>query len=861
MTPKEALKHFFNYDEFRPFQEEIIDTIIEGNNVLAILPTGGGKSLCYQIPALIADGFSLVISPLIALMKDQVDSINSIEPVAAFINSSQSFPETEKILNDVAFGKLKMLYVAPEKLENRYFIDRLKHIKPEYIFIDEAHCISEWGHNFRPSYRRINEFCEFLEVEKLSAFTATAVPEVRKDIIAELDLKSPRLFIKGFERPNLHLNVIKTRNKKEKVLELLKRFPSPAIIYTSTRKNAESVAEFLLANHLQAHYYHAGLQNEKRRVIQDDFLSDRVKIIVATNAFGMGIDKQDIRLIIHFNMPGTIESYYQEIGRAGRDGNDSKVFLLYEPRDRSIQEFLIEQNYPKREDVEKVYNTVCNFASVALGSMTDKYIPIGQEFLKLCQINDIPYAKVMKALEVLQQSKYLQIIPEMALKHYAKVAISREDLRRFIDGLNNFEIKDLLLWILRLYGNNVFVQTTPINIEAMSKEMEKPFRKIISLLEKLNQLGIIDYEEPSGKPSIKLTAARCDARYLQLNDERVEELISNSRNKLQTMVDFCHSDSCRFNFILRYFGQVSNGYKCETCDNCTGEDHNNYVTDEYLKDIILNTVHEAKIPIKKKDLVKVLVGDSDHPSLRKFTNFGICKHFSQEILSVRIDELADLGFLKQFNGTVVLDEKGKDEFCAIDDFINGEKGNDFAENLELFNKLKEARDTAARRYSQSYFVICPDEILREIAKTSPKSPSNLLSISGFNQRMFNKIGEDFLEIINQFGENVAPEENEAQKELPITLKETFILIQKGYPLSEISSITKLPEAVVSMQIESIVSYYPDLDITKLYNRGELDIISEEIHKGGTDLKELKSRLPSFISYGKIRIALAKMKAT
>ena len=336
MTTFEALNKYFGYKEFRPGQLEIIDEIIQGKNALAVLPTGAGKSICYQIPALISDNYSIVISPLIALMKDQVDSLNRTQEVAAFINSTQSYYETEKVLQDINFGKIKIIYVAPERLENTEFALRLKNLNPQYLFIDEAHCISEWGHNFRPSYTKLKDFVEFTGLKKISAFTATATPEVVKDIVKQLGMKNAKIIIKGFERDNLFVNVEICRRKKERCLEIYQRHKYPAIIYTSSRKKAEELAEYFKFNKVKCEFYHAGLDPIIRKKIQEDFIEDRLPVIIATNAFGMGIDKKDIRLVIHFNSTGSIENYYQEIGRAGRDGKSSHTYLLFDESDVHI---------------------------------------------------------------------------------------------------------------------------------------------------------------------------------------------------------------------------------------------------------------------------------------------------------------------------------------------------------------------------------------------------------------------------------------------------------------------------------------------------------------------------------------------
>ncbi|KAB2844397.1 MAG: ATP-dependent DNA helicase RecQ, partial [Ignavibacterium sp.] len=298
MTAQQILKKYFNYGNFRAAQEEIISEILSGTNVIAILPTGAGKSLCYQIPALMGDDYTIVISPLIALMKDQVDSLNKTSEIAAFVNSTQSDKEVEQVLQNIKYGKIKIVYVAPERLENPEFANRLKSLNPNYLFVDEAHCISQWGHNFRPSYTKIKDFIKFTGIKKISAFTATATPEVVKDIIKQLELKNSNLIIKGFKRDNLFITAEITKKKKERCLLLCSQYKGTAIIYTSSRKKAEELSEYLKLNKLNCEYYHAGLDPIIRKKIQEDFIEDRLPVIVATNAFGMGIDKKDIRLVI-----------------------------------------------------------------------------------------------------------------------------------------------------------------------------------------------------------------------------------------------------------------------------------------------------------------------------------------------------------------------------------------------------------------------------------------------------------------------------------------------------------------------------------------------------------------------------------
>ena len=354
----ELLKIHYGFKTFRPGQERVIDNILAGASTVVIMPTGGGKSLCYQLPALVLDGVTLVISPLIALMKDQVDGLHKISIPATFINSSISQAETVERLDAVKAGQYKLLYIAPERFYSAEFVTALRQVKVSLFAIDEAHCISQWGHDFRPSYLKLKGAIELLGKPTVAAFTATATLEVREDIIKQLGLIDPNLVITGFARPNLQFGVINTQDsrKSQFVLDAISSVPDGSgIIYVGTRSRADELLQTLLAHDISAVGYHAGMEAADRQWVQENFMKGKAKVIVATNAFGLGIDKHNIRFVIHYDMPGTIEAYYQEAGRAGRDGQPSFCLLLYSPRDRYLQEFFIKGDNPPPEIILEVY--------------------------------------------------------------------------------------------------------------------------------------------------------------------------------------------------------------------------------------------------------------------------------------------------------------------------------------------------------------------------------------------------------------------------------------------------------------------------------------------------------------------------
>ena len=856
---KKILNEIFGFSEFRLGQDEIIQSILNGNNVLAVLPTGGGKSLCYQIPALMSESFSIVISPLIALMKDQVDSLNKKKVVASFINSTLTYQEVENVFRNIESGKIKLLYVSPERLENIDFTERIKRLKPKYVFVDEAHCISEWGHNFRPSYRKITEFCERIGNTNISAFTATAIPEVRRDIIEHFNFSNPRIFIRGFERKNLSLNAIRTNRKKEKVLSLIKANKLPAVIYTSTRKNAEELSEFLTMNGFLSNYYHAGLAPEQRRMIQDDFMNDRVKIICATNAFGMGVDKPDIRLLIHYNLTASIENYYQEIGRAGRDGKPSNIYLLYEEKDYNIQQYFINNNYPTDEEVKQVYNSICDYMQIAAGSTYDKRIQIDKNVESFMLPHKINKPKLLASLKVLHENNLLEFYPEGSKYSFIRILFTQSDLKTFIKQYARNLMRDLLIYIIRNYGDVAFNRKVKIDIPSTARNLDVIETDLVKVFEKLSITGVIEFDMPLENPSVRLLNERVYPNNLTLNVRNWMEHKRNSEKKLSIMRDYVFTDTCRFKYILNYFGEELKDYACGKCDNCTNISTKDTIQLEYLEEIIIDTLKEVRNPIKQIDLIKILLGSTKHPGAQKFTNFGACKHFKQNELVEIIEHLIQKDIIKKIDTRLTLSDEEKDIFTVPTEIPETKTNNDYESDLELFNKLREVRKTTARKFSQSPQLICSDEILRKIVEVKPNSPSKLMSIQGFNQWMFNKVGEDFLEAIYEFKRESIIKKDIKQKKIPESIQQVYELLNKKYSLEDIASLTKLPEAVVSLQLETILEYLPDTDISSLIKKHEIEIIEKEISKGITDLKELKQNLPGFINYAKIRIVLAKKK--
>ncbi len=866
-NPAEALKKYFGFDSFRAGQEEIISEILNGKNVVAVLPTGAGKSLCYQLPALISENFSIVVSPLIALMKDQVDSLNKNSDTAAFINSTMSFSEAEQVLTNIAYGRFKLLYVAPERLETAFFAERIKPLLPSYMFVDEAHCISEWGHSFRPSYRKIKDFADYIGIKNISAFTATATPEVINDITVQLGLKDPEIFVRGFERDNLRLNVRITKRKKEKCFELISRYKTPAIIYTASRRKAEEVSEFLNLHKIGCAYYHAGLAPEERKKIQEDFLSDKTPVISATNAFGMGIDKKDIRLVIHFNMPGSIENYYQEIGRAGRDGKISSVYLLYDDSDINLQNFLLANSHPDKPLIKRVYDAICDYGQVAEGNIPAKEIHINKDYITSCVKAELNRGLLVSVLNILESGGYLKQISELDKRASVRIIMEKDRLHGFTKNTSNEALQGILLLLLRQFGSEIFAGSVYVSLFQIGQALGLLESEVLDGLNTLDNLGILVFNNPSPGQNIILTSPRTNSDRLNLDYDRINKSYLYRRKKIGQMVNYAYSGECRFKFILNYFGEKVEDYNCGKCDNCMNEDKPTENVSAYLKEIILRTLSGLTSPVTETVLFSILKGNKSAGKFSKLETYSSCRNHTKEELKFSLHALISEELIIKPNDKdnfVQLSERGAD-YLREKGFMQpaGSTPFNYEENLELFNLLNEVRKAASKKFLQEGYLICPDETLKEVAQIRPKNRNELLSVKGFNHRMFNKIGQELLEVLSDFEkkDTESVEGEEGRKELPQNIKETYNLLIQGYSLGDISSLRKLNEAVISMQIETILEFAPGTEIKHLFPGETLTSVLEELKGGFTDLKDLKEKLKVEISYSLLRIAVAKFRVS
>jgi len=556
-----TLQATFGYPAFRAGQEDAVASVLAGGDTLVVVPTGGGKSLCFQVPALLLPRLTVVVSPLISLMKDQVDALVAKGVPAAFLNSTLSSNEVADRMARVQRGEIKLLYVAPERFNAGSAAERLRNIGVSLLAVDEAHCISEWGHDFRPSYRRIASIREQLGNPPTIALTATATPEVRRDIVKQLGLRDPRVIITGFDRTNLRYHVQPVKNPDEKddaLVAALGDYPGLAVVYASTRKAVERVAEVLERARIPAVAYHAGLDDRRRFEVQEAFMTERVRAIVATNAFGMGIDKPNVRLVVHHSMPGSLEAYYQEAGRAGRDGAMADCVLLHSFPDRFTHEFFVKCSNPERPLIEEIYKRLREHsdASGSVDLAPDRLLGMLSG-----KVND---REVDAAVRVLVRSGAVIDELESSTRLTVRLLATPDRIKRDLPG-DGLEVGILrALW--RLYGERLYdgVSLDPDGLPPGFAGVSGT----VPLLEALQQRQFLTWSRTGGGTRLKdraLTAAKLPIDWELLERRRRAEL-----NKLEMMQKYAYTPGCRRDFVLRYFGDPAAKGKCGGCDNCLG---------------------------------------------------------------------------------------------------------------------------------------------------------------------------------------------------------------------------------------------------------------------------------------------------
>ncbi len=558
----EILQQYWGYSSFRPLQLDIIESVASGKDTLGLMPTGGGKSLTFQVPALAKEGICIVVTPLVALMKDQVDRLCSMRIRAVCIHSGLSQDDIVTVLDNCLYGHYKFLYVSPERLSTPLFLQRILSLPVNYLVVDEAHCISQWGYDFRPSYLKIAEIRQMLPEVPVLAVTATATPEVVDDIQQRLHFSAPNVFRMSFERKNLAYVVRQTEDKEKMLVKMLESVPGTAIIYVRMRSKTKEISEMLHKYGISSDFYHAGLSEEVKNARQQAWQKDQCRVIVSTNAFGMGIDKPDVRLVVHYDLPDSPEAYFQEAGRAGRDGKKAYAVLLFQKADGTRLKKRISDTFPDKEYIRHIYDCLCYYYELAPGEGEGQTFLLDQDdFSHTYHLNSI---QVFNALKILQQAGYLELNEDEDGSSRVCLTMSR-------DALYDLEMDDseevLLQVLLRSYSG-LFSDPVRIQEEVVAKRLGVSMEAVYQGLKRLDHLGVLDYIPRRKTPYVRFVSGRLMGKELHLSDEVYKERKRRYMERIEAMVSYASDDAvCRSKRLMHYFGQ-NKARNCGQCDVC-----------------------------------------------------------------------------------------------------------------------------------------------------------------------------------------------------------------------------------------------------------------------------------------------------
>lgn len=598
----EILKQRWGYDEFRPMQREIIEAVMVGRDTLALMPTGGGKSLTYQIPALAKEGLTIVVTPLIALMKDQVDALRRRGISAVAVHSGMDPHRIEVALDNCTYGDVKLLYIAPERLATEAFRVRLRRMKVSIIAVDEAHCISQWGYDFRPSYLRIAELREFAPEATVLALTASATERVASDIMHHLGFKQEHILRSSFARPNLSYVVREVEDKYDHLLRIIQNVEGSGIVYMRTREACETLAEQLRNSGISAQFYHAGLPSLERAMRQDEWLDGRVRVMVATNAFGMGIDKPDVRFVVHYSMCDSLEAYYQEAGRAGRDGCRSYAVILYTKDDCEKLHYFFKAEFPPVEEIKRVYELVCSYLQVAIGDGEGLSFEFNN--YDFCHKMSLSYGLVGSALKILEQNGLMTLIDEQDHPARLMFTCSRDSLYKLNVEGNDMDL--LLRTILRTY-NGVFSQFRYIDELLLAQVSGLTSERVHELLRVLWRMRVIRYIPASHSPMIIFNSERLPREDIYISPDSYRRRYDVALERTNKMLEYVtNEDKCRSRIIEEYFGQTC-ASDCGVCDICLARRSKR--ASMSIDEAVIKALQESELGVK--DVVAKVAGRAE----------------------------------------------------------------------------------------------------------------------------------------------------------------------------------------------------------------------------------------------------------
>jgi ATP-dependent DNA helicase RecQ len=631
MSIHKILQQYWRYPHFRPLQEDVINHVLEGNDTLALMPTGGGKSICFQVPALAKEGICIVVTPLIALMKDQVENLRSkgIDAVAIFAGMSKR--EVDICLDNCIYGKIKFLYLSPERLMSELVRERIRYMKVNLFAVDEAHCISQWGYDFRPPYLHLAELRDLHPDVPFLALTATATEKVILDIQEKLHFKikpdeSTAVFTKSFVRHNLAYMALKEEHKTRRLVNIIRNTGGSGIVYVRNRKETQEIARFLIAEGISASFYHAGLSTPERAKKQEAWKKNELQVMVATNAFGMGIDKPDVRFVVHVDIPDTLEAYYQEAGRAGRDEKKSYAVLLYNEADKLRLQKNFELSFPTVKEIVQIYYHLGNYFQLAYGA--GQYLSFEFDIGDFCNRYQLEPLKTISALKFLERDEWLVVSENVYIPSRLRFDVSSHDLYSFQVAHANLD--GFIKTILRAYGG-AFDYFVPFRESDLAKKANLSTNEVVKRLQDLQRYQIITYLPQTDKPQLQFLQPRSDSQHLNINRKHIESRKAIGEEQLRAVLNYLKEDSCRSQKLLYYFGEKSSK-SCEICDYCLR--NNKKTKQEELENKLIIEINNLLVvePLGLDELVEGLQNGNEKERITLIRN------------------LVDTGKLKFING-------------------------------------------------------------------------------------------------------------------------------------------------------------------------------------------------------------------
>ncbi len=619
------LKKYWGFDQFRALQEDIIMSVLEGRDTLGLMPTGGGKSITFQVPTMAMDGIAIVVTPIISLMKDQVDNLIARKIKATYLHAGLSMAENRKVMEKCLNGNYKFLYVSPERLESTNFIDRIRKLNVCMIVVDEAHCISQWGYDFRPSFLKIAALRKVFPQVPVLALTATATPLVVDDIQEKLQFRACNVFRTSFVRNNISYVVRHTTEKMSELVHIMKSVPGSAIVYVRSRKRTKLISDELRRNGLSADYYHAGLSIEEKEDKQNKWKNDEIRVIVATNAFGMGIDKPDVRLVTHIDIPNSLEEYFQEAGRAGRDGKRSYAVMLVKATDKAVLKRHLSEAFPEKDFIRKVYERVGNFLEVALGEGYGQMLDFN--FNLFCSTFKLPVLPTHNALRILTQAGYIQFVEEIESQSRVMILANKDQLYNIPTTTPRAD--EVLQALLRTYSG-LFADYVFINEDVISYRYHLTHETIYTSLLELNRMHLLHYVPRKRTPYIIYTTSREEPQHVAIPRSVYENQRERMEKRIDAVISYSYSDDiCREQFLVNYFGDES-PQPCGHCDTCIEKRKRESHTPQDVQEGIL---YMAQLkPRLLEDFVKTLSFPKDEiiDMVSMLVDEGYLKHLDDD---------------------------------------------------------------------------------------------------------------------------------------------------------------------------------------------------------------------------------------